>query len=137
VSDPGAADDPGAVRVTVYEFVGGKPFFDALVGRFYAGVMGDPRLAPLYDPDDVAGARSRLSGFLTQYWGGPDDYSRERGHPRLRMRHFPFAIGPAERDRWMHHMRTAVNAADTADEVKVMLLDYFAHASAAMQNRDH
>lgn len=122
--------------MTVYEYVGGSPFFTALVDRFYDGVQGDDVLAPLYPSDDLDGARARLTGFLVQYWGGPDDYSQARGHPRLRMRHFPFAIGQVERDRWLHHMRHAVEEADTATEVKAILLEYFEQASTSMKNQD-
>ena len=136
VSDPAGGDADAETRqVTVFDFVGGEPFFVRLVDRFYAGVMADPVLAALYPPDDLDGAKARLCGFLVQFWGGPDDYSRQRGHPRLRMRHFPFAIGELERDRWMANMRHAVEEADTAAEVKVMLLDYFENAATAMKNR--
>jgi len=96
VSDAGS-------EVTIYEAVGGRPFFVELVDGFYAGVAEDPLLRPLY-PEDLTDSRRHLAGFLTQYWGGPTTYSDERGHPRLRMRHAPFVIGEAERDAWLHHM---------------------------------
>jgi hemoglobin len=80
---------------TFYEEVGGEPTFRQLVARFYTGVRSDPVLAPLYPQDDWAGAETRLRMFLQQYWGGPTTYQEQRGHPRLRMRHAPFAIGPA------------------------------------------
>ena len=90
---------------TVYDAVGGQAFFDRLVDRFYDGVESDDVLLPLYpDPDDLQGARRRLAMFLAQYWGGPTTYNEERGHPRLRMRHAPFAIGPEARERWLAHM---------------------------------
>jgi hemoglobin len=88
---------------TVYEAVGGRPFFDDLVDGFYEGVSADPLLRPMY-PDDLTDARRHLAGFLMQYWGGPSTYSDERGHPRLRMRHAPFAIGDEQRDAWLRHM---------------------------------
>ncbi len=88
---------------SVYDAVGGRPFFVELVDGFYAGVSADLLLRPLY-PEDLADSRRHLAGFLTQYWGGPSTYSDERGHPRLRMRHAPFAIGEAERDAWLRHM---------------------------------
>src|SRR6478735_2623117 len=87
---------------------GGMAFFEGLVDRFYDGVEADPDLRPIYPESDLAGARHRLTLFLAQYWGGPTTYDQERGHPRLRMRHAPFAIGAAERDRWLVHMRAAV-----------------------------
>lgn len=123
---------------SVYEAVG-SAYFAELVGRFYDGVIGDPVLAPLYPPDDIDGARARLTGFLVQYWGGPDDYSRERGHPRLRMRHAPFPIGPVQRDRWLVHMRAAVTATDPPEPVReavqAALMEYFERAASAMQNQ--
>jgi hemoglobin len=88
---------------SVYDAVGGRQFFVDLVEGFYAGVSADPLLRPMY-PSDLTESGRHLAGFLTQYWGGPSTYSDERGHPRLRMRHAPFAIGEAERDAWLHHM---------------------------------
>ena len=94
---------------SVYDAVGGRPFFVDLVDGFYAGVSADPLLRPLY-PEDLTDSRRHLAGFLTQYWGGPSTYSDERGHPRLRMRHAPFAIGNAERDAWLRHMLGSLDA---------------------------
>jgi hemoglobin len=123
--------------VTVYDVAGGMPFFEALVGRFYDGVEADEVLLRLYpEPDDLAGARHRLTLFLAQYWGGPATYSDERGHPRLRMRHVPFAIGPVERDHWLAHMRDALDALDPAPEVRAAFDEYLAMAAEAMRNRD-
>ena len=122
---------------TLYEVAGGSAFFEALVDRFYKGVALDPVLLPLYpQPEDLAPARRRLTLFLIQYWGGPSTYSDERGHPRLRMRHAPFVIGPVERDRWLLHMRAAVDARDPPDEVRTALLDYFSMAAEGMRNSD-
>ena len=88
--------------------VGGDRFFTDLVDDFYLGVAGDPLLRPLY-PDDLNESRDHLALFLMQYWGGPATYNEQRGHPRLRMRHAPFVVGPAERDAWLRHMRSAVD----------------------------
>jgi hemoglobin len=121
---------------SVYETVGGMPFFEALVDRFYEGVAGDPVLLSLYpEPDDLAPARRRLTLFLAQYWGGPATYSEERGHPRLRMRHAPFAIGGEERDRWLVHMRAAVASMAPPDDVARALDDYFTMAAESMRNQ--
>jgi hemoglobin len=95
---------------SLYDVAGGMPFFERVVGRFYAGVASDPTLRPLYPEADLAGAQRRLTLFFAQYWGGPRTYDEERGHPRLRMRHVPFAIGPAERDAWVRLMRDAIVA---------------------------
>ena len=124
-----------AERTSVFELAGGLPFFERLVNRFYAGVALDPLLRPLYPDEDLAAATRRLTLFLAQYWGGPSTYDLERGHPRLRMRHFPFAIGPGERDRWLVHMRAAVAAEDPPPDVADQLLRYFDMAAEAMRNR--
>ncbi len=121
---------------TLYDRAGGTPFFEALVGRFYAGVASDPVLRAIYPEPDLAGAERRLRLFLIQYWGGPRTYDDERGHPRLRMRHFPFAIGPAERDRWLVQMRAAIAASAPPEDVAAELERYFTMAAEAMRNRD-
>lgn len=122
---------------TLYETAGGMPFFEALVDRFYDGVAGDPDLLRLYpEPADLAPARHHLTLFLAQYWGGPTTYDAERGHPRLRMRHAPFAIGPVERDRWLVHMRAAVETCAPPPDVARRLDAYFEMAADAMRNRD-
>lgn len=120
---------------TIYELAGGEPVFRRLVERFYAGVATDPRLRPLYPEQDLAGATERLTLFLIQYWGGPATYNELRGHPRLRMRHAPFAIGQGERDAWLAHMTAAVDPLELAPAVRRALLDYFDRASTAMINR--
>ena len=120
----------------MFERAGGLPFFERLVARFYEGVADDPVLRPLYPEDDLGPAQRRLTLFLAQYWGGPTTYNDERGHPRLRMRHVPFAIGGAERDRWLVHMRAAIEDAMPPEEVRAELLRYFAMAAEAMRNRD-
>jgi hemoglobin len=121
---------------SLYELLGGMPYFENLVDRFYAGVAADPVLLPLYpDQEDLRGARRRLTLFLVQYWGGPTTYSDERGHPRLRARHFPFPIGTVERDRWLVHMRASIEASGAAPEAKARLHDYMTKAADAMRNR--
>ena len=100
--------------MTLFEAVGGEPTFRRLVDEFYAGVAADPLLRPMYPEEDLGPAADRLTLFLMQYWGGPNTYSAQRGHPRLRMRHAPFRVGPAERDAWLRHMRQAVDCARPA-----------------------
>jgi hemoglobin len=121
---------------TLYQRAGGTPFFEALVGSFYAGVAADPVLRAIYPEPNLADAERRLRLFLIQYWGGPRTYDDERGHPRLRMRHVPFAIGPAERDRWLVHMRAAIAASGPPDDVAAELERYFTMAAEAMRNRE-
>lgn len=126
-----------AQATTLYEQVGGLPYFERLVDQFYDGVESDPDLLPLYpDHADLQGARRRLTLFLVQYWGGPTTYLAERGHPRLRARHFPFSIGSLERDRWLVHMRAAIDASGAGDDVKARLHEYMTMAADAMRNRE-
>lgn len=122
---------------TVFEAAGGLAFFERLVDAFYDGVAGDPELLRVYPtPDDLRAARHNLSLFLSQYWGGPATYSQERGHPRLRLRHVPFEIGPAQRDRWLVHMRAAIDRLAPGPNVRSELERYFESAAEAMRNRD-
>ncbi|HVE98155.1 MAG TPA: globin [Mycobacteriales bacterium] len=118
-----------------YEAVGGADVFDRLVSAFYAGVASDPVLRPLYPEEDLTEAATRLRMFLVQYWGGPTTYADERGHPRLRMRHAPFAIGPAERDAWLRHMLAALDSLELAPERDRELRDYLVGAAHALTNR--
>ena len=121
--------------MALFEEVGGSEFFDRLVDRFYEGVASDDVLLPLYpEQSDLSGAKERLTLFLQQYWGGPTTYSDERGHPRLRQRHFPFVIGQLERDRWMVHMMAAVDELSPNDSVHRQLAEYMEMASTAMIN---
>ena len=121
--------------MSLFEEVGGSQFFDQLVDRFYEGVATDDVLLPLYpEQSDLSGAKERLTLFLQQYWGGPTTYSDERGHPRLRQRHFPFVIGERERDRWMVHMMAAVDELSPNETVHQQLMEYMAMASTAMIN---
>ena len=121
----------------LFDRVDGEQFFVDLVDRFYQGVAGDPLLRPLY-PDDLSESRRHLALFLMQYWGGPSTYNDERGHPRLRMRHMPFVIGPAERDAWLRHMNGAVDqmmeTKDLATSDAEELRAYFAMAAHSLVN---
>jgi hemoglobin len=127
--------EANAERATLYDAVGGMPFFERLVDHFYDAVAEDDVLLRLYpEPHDLTGARHRLTLFLAQYWGGPTTYSDERGHPMLRMRHMPFHIGPAERDRWLTHMRAAVEAVSPSPEIASVLIDYFEPAAEHLRN---
>jgi hemoglobin len=119
---------------TLFDRVGGSPWFDALATRFYDGVAADALLRPLY-PDDLDAAREHLRDFLIQYWGGPTHYSDVRGHPRLRMRHVPFVIGVAERDAWFSHMAAAVRAGGLREDDETEMLSYFANAATHLINR--
>jgi hemoglobin len=120
---------------TLYDAVGGEPTFRRLVGRFYELVAADREiLRPLYPEADLAAAEERFRMFLIQYWGGPTTYTDLRGHPRLRMRHAPFAIGPKQRDAWMTAMRTAVDDTAIAEPHRTQLLTYFTSTADHMVN---
>lgn len=122
-------------EATLYDRVGGMPFFQRLVDEFYAGVATDQVLLPLYpEQDDLTGARERLRLFLAQYWGGPTTYMEQRGHPRLRMRHMPFVIGSRERDRWLVHMAAAVEAVTEDADLRAELMNYFVPAADHLRN---
>jgi hemoglobin len=114
--------------------VGGRATFEKLVRRFYEGVQSDEVLWPMYPQEDLEGAIDRLTGFLEQYWGGPGTYSEQRGHPRLRIRHNPFKVNPDARDRWLAHMRVAVDSLDLSPLHANMLWDYLERAAHAMVN---
>jgi len=125
-------------EISLYEAVGGMPFFERLVDAFYEGIVTDEVLLPLYPDDDLPGARHRLTLFLAQYWGGPHTYMEERGHPKLRMRHMPFHVGPLERDRWLVHMAAAIEKVcaevDAPDGVDETLMGYFGPAAEHLRN---
>jgi hemoglobin len=113
--------------------VGGAAWFTELVDRFYLGVPAEPALAPMY-PDDLTESKRHLALFLGQYFGGPAAYNAERGHPRLRMRHAPFVIGPAERDAWLRLMTDAVQGGGLAAADENDVLGYFATAASMLMN---
>lgn len=117
-----------------FERVGGEPFFKALVDDFYAGVVTDPILAPMYPADDLPAANERLRLFLMQYWGGPQTYSEQRGHPRLRMRHMPFQVDAAARDAWLTHMLAAVEKRNLSTELHDELVTYLVQVAHFLMN---
>ncbi|MEU5851798.1 globin [Saccharopolyspora shandongensis] len=119
---------------TFYQQVGGEATFHRIVARFYEEVAKDELLRPLYPEEDLGPAEERLRLFLIQYWGGPHTYSDRRGHPRLRMRHAPFKIGPAERDAWLRCMRIAVDEVDLQPEHRDQLWQYMEMAANSMIN---
>jgi hemoglobin len=118
-----------------YEAVGGAETFRRLVSRFYQEVARDPVLRPVYPSRDLGPAEEHLRLFLIQYWGGPGTYSERRGHPRLRMRHARFAIGEAERDAWLRHMRTALDELDLDEALDAQLWDYLVMAAHSLVNQ--
>jgi len=121
-------------EITFYEAVGGEDTFRRLVHRFYQGVAADPELRALYPGDDLGPAEEHLRMFLIQYWGGPRTYSQTRGHPRLRMRHAPFRVTPQARDRWLAHMRDALDELDLSEPQVSILWDYLHNAAFSLVN---
>jgi hemoglobin len=122
---------------TFYEEVGGFETFRTIVTRFYKGVATDDVLRPLYPEDDLAPAAERFLLFLVQYWGGPTTYSERRGHPRLRMRHAPFAVTPEAKERWLHHFRAGLDEAKLTPEQDAKFWEYVTHAAQFMVNTFH
>jgi hemoglobin len=119
---------------TFYQAVGGEETFRRIVHRFYEQVAADEILRPLYPEEDLRPAEERLRLFLIQYWGGPHTYSDNRGHPRLRMRHAPFQVGPLQRDAWLRCMRIAVDEAGLDAEHRAQLWDYLEMAANSLVN---
>ena len=118
----------------LFEAIGGTDTFRRLAKRFYEGVAGDDILKPMYPEEDLGPAEERLRMFLEQYWGGPGTYQEQRGHPRLRMRHMPYKINPEARDRWLAHMRSAVDELELAPMHHEELWTYLERAAFAMLN---
>ncbi len=131
---PSPSGDP---QPTVYDAVGGRAFFDRVIGRFYDAVEVDPLLRPLY-PDDLTESRRTTAGFFAQYWGGGTaQYSDERGHPRLRMRHAPFAITTAHAAAWVHHMRAAYDAEpDLPADIRQAMDEHITNAAIHLINAE-
>jgi len=120
---------------TLYDRIGGADTFHDLVAQFYARVAVDPVLRPLYPEEDLRGAGERLALFLIQYWGGPSTYSEQRGHPRLRIRHVPFHIGPEARDHWIAAMMAAVDGLELDADDDAELRSYLVTAAMSLQNQ--
>lgn len=119
---------------TFYDAVGGQETFRRLVHRFYEQVADDPVLRQLYPEADLTPAEDRLRMFLEQYWGGPRTYSEQRGHPRLRMRHLPFRVDADARDRWLAHMRVALDELQLKPEHDEQLWAYLVMAANSLLN---
>jgi hemoglobin len=119
----------------IFDLVG-EEGFTRLVAEFYARVKKDDLIGPLYPQDDFENAERRLREFLIQRFGGPTRYSEERGHPRLRMRHAPFPIDLAARNRWMDLMQQAMAAVKFDPDIEAILQKYFQDTATFMINRE-
>lgn len=122
--------------MTFYDEIGGAETLRRIVARFYEGVATDELLRPMYPEEDLGPAEERFRMFLTQYWGGPGTYSELRGHPRLRMRHAPFAVTTEARDHWLTHFRAALDSVDLTPEQDQQFWDYVTHAATFMVNTE-
>lgn len=118
----------------IYPLIG-EAGFTRLIAAFYAQVPADDLLGPLYPPGDFPAAEKRLRDFLIFRFGGPPRYLEDRGHPRLRMRHAPFPVDRAARDRWMHLMDRAFEQAHLPPEAEAVLRRFFDGTATAMMNR--
>ncbi|MCY4464297.1 MAG: globin [Chloroflexi bacterium] len=118
---------------SIYDLIGAESIH-SLADAFYDAVDKDPVLRPMY-PDDLSQSRRFLRMFLVQFFGGPSEYSAERGHPRLRMRHFPFAIDQQARDHWLQHMWAAIDSVGIAEPARSQMRDYFERSSEFLINR--
>lgn len=119
---------------TFYDAIGGYPTIAGIVARFYQGVADDEVLRPLYPEQDLGPAQERFTLFLVQYWGGPTTYNEQRGHPRLRMRHAPFAVTPKAKDHWLRHFRAGLDEAHLSSDHDAQFWDYVTHAAQFMVN---
>lgn len=119
----------------VYSVIG-QEGFEQLIAAFYRQVPQDEVLGAMYPADDLAAAEQRLRNFLIFRFGGPQRYIEERGHPRLRMRHAPFAVNHIARDHWLSLMNKALRETAIPEEVKHILWAYFESTATAMINRD-
>ncbi len=119
---------------TFYDEINGEATIRQIVHTFYEGVAEDPVLRPLYLEEDLGPAEDRFALFLMQYWGGPTTYGDTRGHPRLRMRHGPFAVTPESAERWLVHFREGLDKADLTPEQDAKFWAYVTHAAQFMVN---
>jgi hemoglobin len=119
---------------TIYDQIGGEPTLRRLVDAFYTRVAADPLLRPMFS-DDLDESKRRQFLFLVQFFGGPQTYSAERGHPRMKMRHSPFTIGPAERDAWLEHMLASIDEISIEEPMRTLMRDYFTRTAEHMVNR--
>jgi hemoglobin len=129
-------DEVGPQAPSAYDRMGGHDTFVRLVAAFYRGVAGDEPLRALYPEEDLGPAEERLRMFLEQYFGGPNTYSEQRGHPRLRMRHAPFAVTPTQRDRWLTHMLAACDEVALQEAEDTELRSYLTYAATFMLNAE-
>ncbi|WP_167003911.1 globin [Mumia sp. ZJ430] len=128
------SQDQAEQQQTFYDAIGGYDTIASIVAAFYEGVAEDPVLRPMYPEEDLGPAEERFTLFLVQYWGGPTTYSERRGHPRLRMRHAPFAVTPTAAEHWLRHFRAALDRVALSPEHDREFWAYVTHAAQFMIN---
>ena len=121
-------------ELPIFDLLGAEKL-TAIIAGFYRRVSDDDLLRPMYPEADLVGAEGRLRSFLLYRFGGPPDYLRERGHPRLRMRHAPFAVDQAARDRWMELMMASVDEQDVAPELRAYHEEFLGGIATFLKNR--
>ncbi|WP_436264551.1 group II truncated hemoglobin [Pseudoduganella sp. LjRoot289] len=124
---------------SLYDAIGGEPKLRDMVDRFYDLMELEPEFAGIraMHPPTTEGSRDKLFWFLSGWMGGPDAYIERFGHPRLRMRHMPFAIGTSERDQWLRAMAWAMEDVGIAEELRVRLMESFYQTADWMRNHPH
>ncbi len=113
----------------------GEEGLAAMTAAFYRRVRTDDVLGPMYPEQDFEGAEKRLREFLQFRFLGKEDYIANRGHPRLRMRHFPFAIGEKEAARWVELMEAAMAECGVSGEARAVMSPFFAQVAEFLRNR--
>ncbi len=121
-------------EMSIYDMIGGADTLWQLVDLFYTKVEADAELRAIF-PEDLEPGKQWQYLFLVQYWGGPTEYAAERGHPRLRMRHAPFPISPALKDRWVMHMHAAIDEVGIQEPARSVMREYFRRGADVMVNR--
>lgn len=133
----GSSDSPESQ--SLYDAIGGEDTFRRIVHEFYRQIPNDPVLGPMYPADDLAGAEDRLRWFLIQYWGGPQTFNAQRGHPRLRIRHQHFPVDATAREHWLLVMSNALATIDKdvlPDPARKAMWDHMVRVADMLINRD-
>jgi hemoglobin len=129
--------DSTASQPTLFDVIGGATRIHAMVERFYDLMELEPEFAGLraLHPPSTEGSRDKLTMFLTGWMGGPDVYVERFGHPRLRARHMPYAIGTSERDQWLRAMAWAMEDVGIDEALRLRLMESFYQTADWMRNK--
>lgn len=122
----------------MYDLIGGQTVIDKVVDDFYLIMSTDPkaqRCFATHHGRDIKDSAKKLKAFLSGWLGGPQTYLETYGHPRLRMRHYPFSIGREEADEWLYCMSEALKRSELSDEIQAQLLQAFSQVTTMLQSR--